>query len=189
MDSNIIKIIFIISALYITILFCFCGCKPKQSEANIQVYYHWATQDNEDALDFYIDKYENLNYSDGRSFPIKKDIFHVLSIGEQQKAKNIMRDYFSLFEYEKDTTYKWKPYPLRTYYRQHIGYIEDGHIMDFVNIFTNYQYKKDPDCDCIYMPDITQTIINVSNGGNHYGTIIIDITEKRVISFWLNDYK
>ena len=109
--------------------------------------------------------------------------FYALSEEEDSVAVKMLCSFF----YKEDfSSYKQKPFSMREYFRQYIGYKHDGHIMVHVNIYTHIPYRKDPQCFSIYMEDITQTLINEEYGGVHYGTIILDLTEQKVKSFSLN---
>ena len=158
-----------------------CGCKNKVAQVNKEQIL-WASEwDGE--LDEFLDKYKTFSYSDGRPYILAKEDFYALSEEEDSMAVKML---CSFFNKEDFSSYKQKPFSMREYFRQYIGYKHDGHIMVHVNIYTHIPYRKDPQCFSIYMEDITQTLINEEYGGVHYGTIILDLTEQKVKSFSLN---
>ena len=166
--------------MFICILIMY-GCKSNKTNMG-ENEISWASKWDGD-LDEYLIEYKTFSYSDGRPFAITKNDFHSLSEEEQQLATKILQEYFLDTNF---STHKQKPYPLREYFRQYVGYQKGEHIMVHVNLYTHISYRKDPQCMCIYMKDLTRTIINEKNGGSHYGTVIIDLTEKKVKSFSLS---
>lgn len=142
----------------------------------------WASEWDGD-LDNFLNTYKSFSYSDGRPFDLSKEEFNALSEEEESLAVRLLCSYFKKKDF---STHKQKPFSINEYFRQYIGYQKDGHIMVHINIYTHIPYRKDPQCLCIYMEDLTKTLINEEYGGAHYGTIIIDLTDQKVKSFSLN---
>ena len=163
-----------------------CSKCGKGNSLENRQYIQWASEMSEESLDIILTEYKPFVFSDGRPFVITQDDFCALSSEEIKTAMVLLYDYFYNYEYEKDITHKWNPFPLRRYFRQYIGYTRRNSVLVYINLYTHAPYKKEPNTTSIIMDNPYKTIINEENGGNHFGTMIIDITEKKVINFSLN---
>jgi len=166
-------------------LFILCGCVKKEKRTD-DYQIRWASEWDGNHLDEFLRKYKPFSYSDKRPFVITQKEFYSLSEEEGHLAVEVLKKFFDDSEHNGFSSLIQKPFPLREYFRQYIGYQKDGHVMVYVNLYTHIPYRNDPNCLCIYMMDTSKTIINEEYGGTHYGTAIINLTEKRVESFLLN---
>ena len=150
-----------------------------------------AIKDNKDSLDFIL----SLECLSEELSNDKKP--YQLSVSEMKMAKMILEKYVSnggdhLVADPKACTKTGKegcdriagikPLPLTHYYKQYLGYEQKGHLIVEINLFA-YVYVGYGESVSAYL----QRVYSLSHdGGNHFGRVLIDLTEKKVIRFSLN---
>lgn len=150
-----------------------------------------AIKDNKDSLDFILSL---KGFSEELSNDKKP---YQLSVAEMKMAKKILEKYVAngrdhLVVGPKDSTKsgkevcdemdETKPLPLTHYYKQYLGYVKNGHHIVEINllacVYVNYGESVGAYLQRVYsLPH---------DGGNHFGRVLIDLTEKKVIRFSLN---
>lgn len=150
-----------------------------------------AINDNKDSLDFIL-SLEAFYEEFGKD---KKP--YQLSVDEMKMAKKILEKYVAsggddLVVGSKDGTKsgkevcdgmdETKPLPLTHYYKQYLGYVKNGHHIVEINllacVYVNYGESVSAYLQRVYsLPH---------DGGNHFGRVLIDLTDKKVIRFSLN---
>ena len=150
-----------------------------------------AINDNKDSLDFILSLeafYEEFG-KDKKPYP--------LSVDEMKIAKKILEKYVAngggllVVEHKASTKTRkegcdemndTEPLPLTHYYKQYLGYVKNGHHIVEINllacVYVNYGESVSAYLQRVYsLPH---------DGGNHFGRVLIDLTEKKVIRFSLN---
>ena len=150
-----------------------------------------AIKDNKDSLDFILSL---KGFSEELSNDKKP---YQLSVAEMKMAKKILEKYVAngrdhLVVDPKDSKKsgkevcdemdETKPLPLTHYYKQYLGYVKNGHYIVEINllacVYVNYGESVSAYLQRVYsLPH---------DGGNHFGRVLIDLTEKKVIRFSLN---
>ena len=75
-----------------------------------------------------------------------------------------------------------KPLPLTHYYKQYLGYEQTGHHIVEINLLA-FVYVNYGESVSAYL----QRVYSLPHdGGKHFGRVLIDLTEKKVIRFSLN---
>ena len=188
-----------VSVLLIVVLVVAAGCnhtgKPRtfdreQARLYPRVLYK-AINDNKDSLDFILSLeafYEEFG-KDKKPYP--------LSVDEMKIAKKILEKYVAngggllVVEHKASTKTRkegcdemndTEPLPLTHYYKQYLGYVKNGHHIVEINllacVYVNYGESVSAYLQRVYsLPH---------DGGNHFGRVLIDLTEKKVIRFSLN---
>ena len=188
-----------VSVLLIVVLVVAAGCnhtgKPRtfdreQARLYPRVLYK-AINDNKDSLDFILSLeafYEEFG-KDKKPYP--------LSVDEMKIAKKILEKYVAngggllVVEHKASTKTRkegcdemndTEPLPLTHYYKQYLGYVKNGHHIVEINllacVYVNYGESVGAYLQRVYsLPH---------DGGNHFGRVLIDLTEKKVIRFSLN---
>lgn len=150
-----------------------------------------AIKDNKDSLDFILSL-------EGLSEELSNDKKpYQLSVTEMKMAKMILEKYVSnggdhLAVTPKDSTKsgkkvcdemdETKPLPLTHYYKQYVGYVKNGHHIVEINLFA-YVYVGYGESVSAYL----QRVYSLPHdGGNHFGRVLVDLTEQKVIRFSLN---
>ena len=188
-----------VSVLLIVILVVAAGCnytsKPRTVDSEQARLYprvpYEAIKDNKDSLDFILSL---KGFSEELSNDKKP---YQLSVAERQMAKKILEKYVAngrdhLVVDPKDSKKsgkevcdemdETKPLPLTHYYKQYLGYVKNGHYIVEINllacVYVNYGESVSAYLQRVYsLPH---------DGGNHFGRVLIDLTEKKVIRFSLN---
>lgn len=75
-----------------------------------------------------------------------------------------------------------KPLPLTHYYKQYVGYVKNGHHIVEINLFA-YVYVGYGESVSAYLQRV---YCLPHDGGNHFGRVLVDLTEQKVIRFSLN---
>lgn len=188
-----------VSVLLIVVLVVAAGCnhtgKPRtfdreQARLYPRVLYK-AINDNKDSLDFILSLeafYEEFG-KDKKPYP--------LSVDEMKIAKKILEKYVAngggllVVEHKASTKTRkegcdemndTEPLPLTHYYKQYLGYVKNGHHIVEINllacVYVNYGESVSAYLQRVYsLPH---------DGGNHFGRVLIDLTDKKVIRFSLN---
>ena len=150
-----------------------------------------AINDNKDSLDFIL-SLEAFYEEFGKD---KKP--YQLSVDEMKMAKKILEKYVEnggnhLVADPKasaktgkegcDVMENIKPLPLTHYYKQYLGYEQKGHLIVEINllacVYVNYGESVSAYLQRVYsLPH---------DGGKHFGRVLVDLTEKKVIRFSLN---
>jgi len=181
MDFRIIKH-FCILYLCVWLLFS-CNDSHKVSKPIELV---WARDYSEEGLDFLCDKDTSYIYPNNMLVLTKNMKFYALSDKDFSLAKNILKEYFVKNLYKKNYKGNKTPLQLREYFRQYIGYIINDSQYVYVNLFTHLPVIPEPDCLCTIVPS-QRVLIYEDNGGVNYGTVIINMDKKEVVSFKLSD--
>lgn len=169
-------------------LLCIClllSCNEgHQSSKDIQIV--WATDYSEDGLDFLLKKDTTYIYPN-KSFVLKKNMkYIVLSDQEFSLAKDILKDYFDNYFYDKGEYVNEQPFRLRKYFRQYIGYKKKDSLYVHVNLFTHFPTISNPECMCTIGPS-QSILIYEGNGGRNYGTITINLSKRSVVYFKMSN--
>lgn len=188
-----------VSVLLIVVLVVVAGCnytsKPRTVDSEQARLYprvpYEAIKDNKDSLDFILSL---KGFSEELSNDKKP---YQLSVAEMKMAKKILEKYVAngrehLVVGSKDSKKSGKevcdemddtaPLPLTHYYKQYLGYVKNGHHFVEINllacVYVNYGESVSAYLQRVYsLPH---------DGGNHFGRVLIDLTEKKVIRFSLN---
>ena len=188
-----------VSVLLIVVLVVVAGCnytsKPRTVDSEQARLYprvpYEAIKDNKDSLDFILSL---KGFSEELSNDKKP---YQLSVAEMKMAKKILEKYVAsggdhLVVGSKDGKKsgkevcdgmdETKPLPLTHYYKQYLGYVKNGHYIVEINllacVYVNYGESVSAYLQRVYsLPH---------DGGNHFGRVLIDLTEKKVIRFSLN---
>ena len=150
-----------------------------------------AINDNKDSLDFIL-SLEAFYEEFGKD---KKP--YQLSVDEMKMAKKILEKYVKnggnhLVADPKassktgkegcDVMENIKPLPLTHYYKQYLGYEQKGHHIVEINLLA-FVYVNYGESVSAYL----QRVYSLPHdGGNHFGRVLVDLTEKKVIRFSLN---
>lgn len=112
---------------------------------------------------------------------------YILSHAEMIKARDLLNSYITNKEYLNDGNC-WDenryPFPFNKYVRQYIAYQQDGHIIVYVNLMTNWLSVP----PCLYYTSLKKDMHCVHDGGPRYAQATIDLTEGKVIFFMTNGY-
>ncbi len=146
----------------------------------------WAKEYSEDELDFLCEKDTSYIYPNNTVVLTKDMNFYALSDNDFSLAKNILKEYFAKHLYEKAYNKNETPLQFSEYFRQYIGYTINGSLHVYVNLFTHLPVIPEPDCLCTIVPS-QRVLIYEDNGGVNYGTVIINMDKKEVVSFKLSD--
>lgn len=188
-----------VSVLLIVVLVVVAGChytsKPRTVDSEQARLYprvpYEAIKDNKDSLDFIL----SLKAFSEELSNDKKP--YQLSVAEMKMAKKILEKYVAngrdhLVVDPKDSKKsgkevcdemdETKPLPLTHYYKQYLGYVKNGHYIVEINllacVYVNYGESVSAYLQRVYsLPH---------DGGNHFGRVLVDLTEKKVIRFSLN---
>ena len=188
-----------VSVLLIVALVVAAGCdhtgKPRtfdreQAKLYPRVLYK-AINDNKDSLDFIL-SLEAFYEQFGKD---KKP--YQLSVDEMKMAKKILEKYVMnggnhLVADPKasaktgkegcDVMENIKPLPLTHYYKQYLGYEQKGHLIVEINLLA-FVYVNYGESVSAYL----QRVYSLPHdGGKHFGRVLVDLTEKKVIRFSLN---
>lgn len=188
-----------VSVLLIVALVVAAGCdhtgKPRtfdreQAKLYPRVLYK-AINDNKDSLDFIL-SLEAFYEQFGKD---KKP--YQLSVDEMKMAKKILEKYVMnggnhLVADPKasaktgkegcDVMENIKPLPLTHYYKQYLGYEQKGHHIVEINLLA-FVYVNYGESVSAYL----QRVYSLPHdGGKHFGRVLVDLTEKKVIRFSLN---
>lgn len=188
-----------VSVLLIVVLVVVAGChytsKPRTIDSEQARLYprvlYKAINDNKDSLDFVLSLeafYEEVG-KDKRPYP--------LSVDEMNMAKRILEKYVEngggLLVVDSKASTKTrkegcdvmeniKPLPLTHYYKQYLGYEQKGHLIVEINLLA-FVYVNYGESVSAYL----QRVYSLPHdGGNHFGRVLVDLTEKKVIRFSLN---
>lgn len=150
-----------------------------------------AINDNKDSLDFIL-SLEAFYEQFGKD---KKP--YQLSVDEMKMAKKILEKYVAsggdhLVADPKasaktgkegcDVMENIKPLPLTHYYKQYLGYEQKGHHIVEINLLA-FVYVNYGESVSAYL----QRVYSLPHdGGKHFGRVLVDLTEKKVIRFSLN---
>ena len=150
-----------------------------------------AINDNKDSLDFIL-SLETFYEEFGKD---KKP--YQLSVYEMIMAKKILEKYVEngrghhVVEHKASTKTRKgrcdvmeniKPLPLTHYYKQYLGYEQKGHLIVEINLLA-FVYVNYGESVSAYL----QRVYSLPHdGGNHFGRVLVDLTEKKVIRFSLN---
>ncbi len=188
-----------VSVLLIVVFVVAAGCnhtgKPRtfdreQARLYPRVLYK-AINDNKDSLDFILSLeafYEEFG-KDKKPYP--------LSVDEMKIAKKILEKYVAngggllVVEHKASTKTRkegcdemndTEPLPLTHYYKQYLGYEQKGHHIVEINLLA-FVYVNYGESVSAYL----QRVYSLPHdGGNHFGRVLVDLTEKKVIRFSLN---
>ena len=188
-----------VSVLLIVVLIVAAGCnhtgKPRtfdreQARLYPRVLYK-AINDNKDSLDFIL-SLEAFYEDFGKD---KKP--YQLSVDEMKIAKKILEKYVETGENHLvvdskastktrkegcDVMENIKPLPLTHYYKQYLGYEQKGHLIVEINLLA-FVYVNYGESVSAYL----QRVYSLPHdGGKHFGRVLVDLTEKKVIRFSLN---
>ena len=167
------------------LLVCIClllSCNGGQITSIKDIQVVWATDYSEDGLDFLLNKDTTYIYPDS-SLVLKEDmVFCALTDQEFSLAKDILKNYFDYHLYDRDGYTNDEPYRLRKYFRQYVGFKTKDSLYIYVNLYTHYPTISEPGCLCTISPR-QNILLYQENGGRNYGTVIIDIRNKRIIYF------
>ena len=188
-----------VSVLLIVVLVVAAGCNHtgksrtfdrEQAKLYPRVLYK-AINDNKDSLDFIL-SLEAFYEEFGKD---KKP--YQLSVDEMIMAKKILEKYVEnggghhVVEHKASTKARKercdvmeniKPLPLTHYYKQYLGYEQKGHHIVEINllafVYVNYGESVSAYLQRVYgLPH---------DGGKHFGRVLVDLTEKKVIRLSLN---
>ncbi|MFC2264453.1 MAG: hypothetical protein ACFNM7_04405 [Prevotella conceptionensis] len=150
-----------------------------------------AINDNKDSLDFIL-SLETFCEEFGND---KKP--YQLSVDEMKMAKKILEKYVEnggghpVVEHKAsaetgkegcDVMENIKPLPLTHYYKQYLGYEQKGHLIVEINLLA-FVYVNYGESVSAYL----QRVYSLPHdGGKHFGRVLVDLTEKKVIRFSLN---
>ncbi len=150
-----------------------------------------AINDNKDSLDFIL-SLETFYEEFGKD---KKP--YQLSVDEMKMAKKILEKYVEnggnhlvvdpkasakMGKEGCDVMENIKPLPLTHYYKQYLGYEQKGHHIVEINLLA-FVYVNYGESVSAYL----QRVYSLPHdGGNHFGRVLIDLTDKKVIRFSLN---
>lgn len=139
----------------------------------------------EDSLDYIVAPNAisiNVVIRDGRKY-------HALTEEEMGRAKRMIADYIGSGQYEKDHdviaddgSKADLPLPFREYFRQYVGYTENGHVK--VDVFLASIYSSSTE----YIGEMRNQVYIVHDGGNAYANVAIDLTEGKLEYFMLHGY-
>ena len=188
-----------VSVLLIVVLVVATGCnhtgKPRtfdceQAKLYPRVLYK-AINDNKDSLDFIL-SLEAFYEEFGKD---KKP--YQLSVDEMNMAKKILEKYVAngggllVVEHKAsaktrkgrcDVMENIKPLPLTHYYKQYLGYEQKGHLIVEINLLA-FVYVNYGESVSAYL----QRVYSLPHdGGKHFGRVLVDLTEKKVLRFSLN---
>ena len=188
-----------VSVLLIVVLVVAAGCnhtgKPRtfdreQAKLYPRVLYK-AINDNKDSLDFIL-SLEAFYEEFGKD---KKP--YQLSFDEMKMAKKILGKYVEnggghhVVEHKASTKARKercdvmeniKPLPLTHYYKQYLGYEQKGHLIVEINLLA-FVYVNYGESVSAYL----QRVYSLPHdGGKHFGSVLVDLAEKKVIRFSLN---
>ena len=188
-----------VSVLLIVVLVVAAGCnhtgKPRtfdreQAKLYPRVLYK-AINDNKDSLDFIL-SLEAFYEEFGKD---KKP--YQLSVDEMIMAKKILEKYVEnggghhVVEHKASTKTRkegcdemndTEPLPLTHYYKQYLGYEQKGHHIVEINLLA-FVYVNYGESVSAYL----QRVYSLPHdGGKHFGRVLVDLTEKKVIRFSLN---
>lgn len=188
-----------VSVLLIVVLVVAAGCNHtgksrtfdrEQAKLYPRVLYK-AINDNKDSLDFIL-SLETFYEEFGKD---KKP--YQLSVDEMKMAKKILEEYVEnggghhVVEHKAstktgkercDVVENIKPLPLAHYYKQYLGYEQKGHHIVEINLLA-FVYVNYGESVSAYL----QRVYSLPHdGGNHFGRVLVDLTEKKVIRFSLN---
>lgn len=185
--------------LAIVALVVAAGCnhtgKPRTFEREQAKLYprvlYKAINDNRDSLDFIL-SLEAFYEEFGKD---KKP--YQLSVDEMKIAKKILEKYVETGENHLvvdskastktrkegcDVMENIKPLPLTHYYKQYLGYEQKGHLIVEINLLA-FVYVNYGESVSAYL----QRVYSLPHdGGKHFGRVLVDLTEKKVIRFSLN---
>ena len=188
-----------VSVLLIVVLVVVAGChytsKPRTVDSEETRLYprvpYEAIKDNKDSLDFIL-SLEAFYEEFGKD---KKP--YQLSVDEMKMAKKILEKYVedggnNLVAEPKesakmgkegcDVMENIKPLPLTNYYKQYLGYEQKGHHIVEINLLA-FVYVNYGESVSAYL----QRVYSLPHdGGKHFGRVLVDLTEKKVIRFSLN---
>ena len=150
-----------------------------------------AINDNKDSLDFIL-SLEAFYEEFGKD---KKP--YQLSVDEMKMAKKILEKYVEnggnhlvadpkasakMGKEGCDVMENIKPLPLTHYYKQYLGYEQKGHHIVEINLLA-FVYVNYGESVSAYL----QRVYSLPHdGGKHFGRVLVDLTEKKVILFSLN---
>lgn len=150
-----------------------------------------AINDNKDSLDFIL-SLETFYEEFGKD---KKP--YQLSVDEMKMAKKILEKYVEnggnhlvvdpkasakMGKEGCDVMENIKPLPLTHYYKQYLGYEQKGHHIVEINLLA-FVYVNYGESVSAYL----QRVYSLPHdGGKHFGRVLVDLTEKKVIRFSLN---
>lgn len=181
---NCIKIKFSSKLFACICILLSCTNDQKSSLNDFQIV--WATDYSENGLDFLLNTDTVYIYPDS-TFVLKENMhFYALSEQEFSLAKDILKNYFSFYLYDREGTVKEEPFRLRKYFRQYVGYKKNDSLYIHVNLYTHFPTIPDPECLCKITPR-RNVLIYKKNGGRNYGTAIIDMSKKMVVAFKLSN--
>ena len=188
-----------VSVLLIVVLVVVAGCnytsKPRTVDSEQARLYprvpYEAIKDNKDSLDFILSLKGFLEELSNDKKPYQ------LSVAEMKMAKKILEKYVEnggnhLVADPKasaktgkegcDVMGNIKPLPLTHYYKQYIGYEQKGHLIVEINLLA-FVYVNYGESVSAYL----QRVYSLPHdGGKHFGRVLVDLTEKKVIRFSLN---
>ena len=188
-----------VSVLLIVVLVVVAGChytnKPRTVDSEQARLYprvaYEAIKDNKDSLDFIL-SLEAFYEEFGKD---KKP--YQLSVDEMIMAKKILEKYVEnggghhVVEHKAsaktrkercDVMENIKPLPLTHYYKQYLGYEQKGHLIVEINLLA-FVYVDYGESVSAYL----QRVYSLPHdGGKHFGRVLVDFTEKKVIRFSLN---
>ena len=188
-----------VSVLLIVILFVVAGCnytsKPRTVDSEQARLYprvpYEAIKDNKDSLDFILSL---KGFSEELSNDKKP---YQLSVAEMKMAKKILEKYVEnggnhlvadpkasakMGKEGCDVMENIKPLPLAHYYKQYLGYEQKGHLIVEINLLA-FVYVNYGESVSAYL----QRVYSLPHdGGKHFGRVLVDLTEKKVIRFSLN---
>ena len=157
---------------------CLSGCKKSHPSSNkITI---WAKNMAEwdafkniqmNSKDIYYLDDESSFYKHGRES-------REITLPECENAKSIF------LSFSQSTAYK-KTYllPASHYFKQYIGYKQNGRPMVYINLFSHYQRSKQVEGKLGYkVVNMSQKIIREKNGGRDYGYALIDMSTEKVVS-------
>lgn len=188
-----------VSVLLIVVLVVAAGCNHtgksrtfdrEQARLHPRVLYK-AINDNKDSLDFILSLetfYEEFG-KDKKPYP--------LSVDEMIMAKKVLEKYVEnggghhVVEHKASTKMgkegcdvmeNIKPLPLTHYYKQYLGYEQKGHLIVEINLLA-FVYVNYGESVSAYLQRVYS---HPHDGGKHFGRVLVDLTEKKVIRFSLN---
>lgn len=178
--------LFLRNCFIIIIAFNFHSCKVGKNAPHKEIQLAWASDYSEDGLDFLLNKDMLYTFPDDSEVLDEDMRFHALTSEEFLLAKDILQYYFQNYLYEKNIHSNERPLRLRQYFRQYLGYKHNNYTYVHVNLYTHFPTFPDPECLCTIAPD-ERVLIFEKNGGNNYGTAIIDMGRKAVTYFKLGN--
>lgn len=192
---NAIKVSVLLTVVLVVAAGCNHTSKPRTVDSEQARLYprvpYEAIKDNKDSLDFILSL---KGFSEELSNDKKP---YQLSVAEMKMAKKILEKYVAngrdhLVVDPKDSKKSGKevcdemdetqPLPLTHYYKQYLGYVKNGHYIVEINLLA-YVYVNYGESVSAYL----QRVYSLPHdGGNHFGRVLIDLTDKKVIRFSLN---